>query len=156
MLAGQARIQCWLVLGLPGVRGGCPTTGWEQMPPTEELVGCGAAPGAPGSAGTALRKMACPLERQHLPAEPLAWPCGFLVFSVYFPLNEKIPPFFLTFFQSQTSRSGRMANPALMPTVAMRGQEMPKVRLAWSYYTYTPHRALSAAPWPCIGSNLCG
>jgi len=26
ILAVQARIQCWLVLGLPGVRGGCTTT----------------------------------------------------------------------------------------------------------------------------------
>lgn len=74
-----------------------PVLGWEEVPPAKEPAGCGAAPGAPGSAGKALSKNgmssgeAVPTNLTSYMAVGLS---GLDFFSVYFPLNEKNAFFF--------------------------------------------------------------
>lgn len=70
---------------------------WEEVPPAKEPAGCGAAPGAPGSAEKALSKNGMS-SGEAVPTNLTSYMdvglSGLDFFSVYFPLNEKNAFFF--------------------------------------------------------------
>lgn len=76
---------------------------------------------------------------------------SWLFFSV-FPFKWKK----CLFFSVLNFQRGKMASPALKPSMMMHAQEMPKFRVSQSCYAYSPYTTLSAAAWPSAGSNLCG